>query len=439
VPEGGQALYWLYAPARRVLADHRRAQGLPANLARAFEHEPLMTASAPPGVEPRRAAADRAAGFDRNRYMRRRLVGYVLLSVAVLTIPASAFANRRHDHGLIVLLDVTTGRQVARITGNGVIDAAVADGGGGWFVGGGFTRLANQRHFALAHVLASGAVDPSWHGSVGSAGGRPVAVQALARAGTRLYVAGAFARVGGLHRPGLGAIDAHTGHGVSSWVPKPLRWLDVGALLVAGPRLLVAGQFNYPTPGITALEVRTGAADRRWNPHLLLIGDAGGFSTLMLHRPRVYVAGSFHVSGLQRNGLVALDARNGRPDRRWAPRVSNCSICNGFAVLYGLVPSRSRVYVSGAFRRIDGVARDGIAALDPNTGGLVRQWKPARGGSNILRLALIGDRLYAGGLNGLFALSRTTGSPVHLATVEVPHQVLALTPSEGELLVAGRP
>src|SRR5919204_7028284 len=29
VPEGGQALYWLYAPARRVLADHRRAQGLP--------------------------------------------------------------------------------------------------------------------------------------------------------------------------------------------------------------------------------------------------------------------------------------------------------------------------------------------------------------------------------------------------------------------------
>jgi trimeric autotransporter adhesin len=370
--------------------------------------------------------------------MRSRLVGSTMLCLAVLTLPVGAFANRREDHGSIVLVNAATGRQSARIVGNGVIDAAVADGRGGWFVGGSFTRLGSQRHAALAHVLAGGVVDRSWHGSVSGASGRPVAVQALARAGARLYVAGAFGRVGGLHRPGLGAIDTRTGHGVRSWAPKPLLWLDVSALLVAGRRILVAGQFNYPTAGITALDARSGAADRRWNPHLLLIGDAGGFSALMLRRLRVYVAGSFHVAGLRHNGLVALDARNGEPDRQWAPRVSNCSVCNRFALLYGLAASRSRVYVSGAFRRIDGIARAGIAALDPSTGHVVRQWTPARGGTNIVRLALIGDRLYAGGSTGLFALSAATGSRVRLPPVKVPHQVLALIPSGDELLVAGR-
>jgi outer membrane protein assembly factor BamB len=337
-----------------------------------------------------------------------------------------------------VLLKAANGRELARITGNGAVVAAVSDGRGGWFVGGSFTRLGGQRRVALAHVLASGTIDPSWRASVGSASGRPVAVYALARAGPRLFVAGPFARVGGLHRPGLAAVDARNGHVIASWLPRPLLWQDVGVLLVTGPRLLVAGQHTYPTPGISALDVHTGAVDQRWNPHLLLIGDAGSFNTLLLHRSRVYVAGSFHVSGLHRNGLVALDARHGQPDRRWQPHAPNCSVCRGFAVLYGLAASRTRLYLSGSFRQIDGVARDGIAALDPRTGSIIPRWKPARGGSDILHLALVGDRLYAGGPSGLFALTADSGSLVHLPTIAAPDQVLTLAPSGSELLVAGR-
>jgi hypothetical protein len=202
---------------------------------------------------------------------------------------------------------------------------------------------------------------------------------------------------------------------------------------------LVAGQFNYPTAGVTALDARTGALDRRWNPHLRLIGDAGSFNGLLHQDGRVYVAGSFRVAGLRRNGLVALDARSGRPDRRWTPRPQNCSVCNHFAVLYGLAGSRSRLYVSGAFARIDGVARDGLAALDPRTGALIRRWQPARAGHAILHLSLSNDRLYAGGASGLFALRATTGARVRLPSLETPQQVLALTASGKELLVAGRP
>ncbi|HMJ01191.1 MAG TPA: RNA polymerase sigma factor [Gaiellaceae bacterium] len=41
VPDGDQALLWLYATARRVLANHRRAERRRAELMRAIENEPV--------------------------------------------------------------------------------------------------------------------------------------------------------------------------------------------------------------------------------------------------------------------------------------------------------------------------------------------------------------------------------------------------------------
>jgi len=217
----------------------------------------------------------------------------------------------RRDRGSIALLYATTGKETAHLAANGPVVTAIADGRGGWFVGGSFTRLGAHRRVALAHVLSNGAVDPAWRASIGSASGRPVAVHALARVGTRLFVAGPFGRVGGLQRPGLAAVDANTGVVTRSWSPTPRSWPDTQALLVSGPRLLVARQSGYPTPGITALDVRTGAVDRAWDARLLLIGDAGSFNTLLLRGSRLFVAGSFRVAGLPRNGLVALDAHSG--------------------------------------------------------------------------------------------------------------------------------
>lgn len=370
--------------------------------------------------------------------MRARFFGILLLLLCLLPDGAPSSAFVRLDRGSAVLLDSATGREVARLSADGALVAAVADGRGGWFVGGSFTQLAGLRRVAIAHVLASGAVDRAWRASIGSASGRPVAVYTLARAGRRLFVAGPFGRVGGLRRPGLAALDARTGAVLRQWVPRPRAWPDVAALAVAGGRLLVARQSNYPVPGITAIRIHGAAVDRHWNPHLLLIGDAGNFNTLLPVGSRVYVAGSFHVSGLHRNGLIAVDAANGRVDRRWAPRTQNCSVCRGFAVLYGLAASDQRVYVSGDFGRINGVARDGIAALDPRSGAVDPSWRPAQGGSDTLRLALTGSRLYLGGMSGLRALDARAGAVIRLPPNQGPGQVLALTPSGRHLLVAGR-
>lgn len=371
--------------------------------------------------------------------MWRSVLAFVLLllvAVATAATPMAGGASR--DHAAIVVLDAASGREEANLDANGAVLASVSDGRGGWFVGGSFTRLGGLPEVALAHILATGSVDRSWRSSVAGASGRPVAVYTLARAGSRLFAGGAFARVGELRRPGLAAVAAGSGHVLANWVPRPLLWQDVSALAVAGQRLLVARQWTYPTPGITALGVSSGAVDRRWNPQLLLIPDAGSFNTLLLHRSRVYVAGSFHASRLRRNGLVAVGIRDGRPDPRWAPRVPNCSVCRGFALLYGLAASARRIYASGAFRRVDGFPRNGIVALDPDTGAVDPSWRPERGGRDVLHLVLAGRRLYAGGLSGLWALRASTGSLLPPANLRAPRQVLALTLSGGRLLVAGR-
>ena len=366
--------------------------------------------------------------------MRTRLLATVFL---LWLLPGSAApASGLVDRGSAVVLDAASGAEIGRAAANGAVVAAVADGQGGWFVGGSFTRIGGRHRVALAHLLPTGAVDSGWQASIGSAGGRQVAVYALARAGARLFVAGPFGRVSGLQRPGLAALDTQTGAVLRRWAPG--AWPDVTALTVVGRRLLVARQSSYPVPGIAALDTRTAKVDRRWNPHLLLIGDAGSFNTLLPFRGRVYAAGSFRVAGLHRSGLVAIDARTGKPDRRWAPSVPNCSVCNGFAVLYGIAVSTQRVYVSGGFGRIDGEPRNGVAALDPLTGALDPAWNPGRGGREVLRLALSGSRLYLGGSSGLWALDARTGAAVRLPPNHAPDEVLALAPAGRRVLVTGR-
>ena len=370
--------------------------------------------------------------------MRARVVVVLLLLCMLPSAAATGAAGARPDRGSAVVVDSTSGREIARVSASGAMVAAVADGRGGWFVGGSFTRIGGQSRVAIAHLLRNGAVDPAWRSSIGSASGRAVAVDALARAGGRLFVAGSFGRVSGLRRPGLAALEARTGAVLRGWAPKPRAWPDIATMAVVGGRLLVARNYNYPVPGITALRIATARVDWDWNPHLRLIGDAGSFNTLLPFRRRVFVAGSFRVAGLRQTGLVALDADNGSGDRHWLPQVPNCRVCNGFGLLYGLAATKRRIYVSGDFGRLDGVVRDGIAALNPRSGAVDRTWLPAQGGSDVLHLALTGSRLYLGGLTGLSALDAQTGAAVRLPPNHAPTQVLALIPSGSRLLAAGR-
>ncbi len=161
------------------------------------------------------------------------------------------------------------------------------------------------------------------------------------------------------------------------------------------------------------------------------------FNALVVRGHRVFAAGAFGVSGLPRNGLVALDARNGTPDPLWAPKPPDCPVCRGFSSLSGLALSDERVYVSGFFSGFDGVPRSGVVALDPRTGSVDRSWRPARGSQGILTLALAGGRLYLGTTNGLLVLAAETGAAARAPKVPF-REVFPLVLSGRRLLVAGR-
>jgi len=67
-----------------------------------------------------------------------------------------------------------------------------------------------------------------------------------------------------------------------------------------------------------------------------------------------------------------------------------------------------------------------------------RARKPDRGATGILHLAPAGSRLYVAGSGAIWALDPQTGARIPLRLPRPPSEVLALTPSAGRVLVAGR-
>ena len=122
------------------------------------------------------------------------------------------------------------------------VRALVADGAGGWYVGGRFGKVAGAPRSSLAHVRADGSLDPAFHAdAIGTADLGRGEVEALALRGGTLFVGGDFDSVGGQSAHGLAAVDAATG---------AVRWTqDIGdgavyALSLDRNRLYVGGRFG---------------------------------------------------------------------------------------------------------------------------------------------------------------------------------------------------
>ncbi|HMN28182.1 MAG TPA: delta-60 repeat domain-containing protein, partial [Caldilineaceae bacterium] len=54
---------------------------------------------------------------------------------------------------------------------DGNVSAAVADGHGGWYIGGSFSHVGGLARNRLAHLRADGSVDPQWNPDVGGQNG----------------------------------------------------------------------------------------------------------------------------------------------------------------------------------------------------------------------------------------------------------------------------
>gem|GEM_PF-1375014 len=260
--------------------------------------------------------------------------------------------------GFAVASPLTSQRalRAARVHGN--VNAIVADGSGGWFVGGNFTFVGQQRQPQVAHILADGRVDPAWTGRVN---GRVVA---LALVGGTLYVGGEF---------------THAGDGPGAALPSARA--NVAAFAAADGAVQ-----SGPTNGADGVVVALAAAG-----------------------PTLYVGGDFATfGGAARARLAAYDTQSGTVTL-WNPSAD--------ATVRALLPSAdgSTVYVGGAFATAGGAARAFLAQIDASTAAAT-SWNPGANDA-VTTLALAGTTVYAGGrFTQLAGSARGHAGAVHAAT-----------------------
>ncbi len=270
---------------------------------------------------------------------------------------------------------------------NGPVYAVVADGSGGWYVGGDFSRVGGLARRHLVHILADRSVDPAWDPAPDAP------VRALARDGATLYVGGDFTVIGGQARSRIAALDG--AGAATAWDPGAdgtvRTLLAVGGTVYAGGDFTVIG--GQARSRIAALD-GAGAATA-WDP-----GADGTVRAMSLGSDgtTLYVGGdfgSFDGGNISRAYLAALDTTTTvRADipTAWDPAPD--------APVYALALAGTTLYVGGAFGRIDARFRYRLAAVtaDPAMPAVTTAsvWNPRAGGT-VRALALAGTTLYAGG------------------------------------------
>jgi hypothetical protein len=299
-----------------------------------------------------------------------------------LGLPFSATTGARATEYPEIMLGASSSRDAGLPAGR--VEEVIADGHGGWYVGGGFTYVAGQQRYGLVHITPDGRLDPAFRADVNGT------VYGLELVGSTLYATGNFTVIGGRARRGLAALDAATG--------RPTEWrADVGGgagydIAVTGTRLYVAGVFNrvggVERFDLAAVSTTTGKPIE-WHPRV-----NAQVNTVELAGSRVYIGGYFTAAGgAMRNRIAALDATTADATE-WNPGMD--SPFAGTGVIYAIAVDGPTVYVGGEFNGIGGAVRWHIAALSASGVGAATKWNPGAS-AGVGELLVHGGRIYAGG------------------------------------------
>ena len=290
------------------------------------------------------------------------------------------------------------------------------------YVGGSFGRVDGAARRSVAAIGSDGALLPFAPGATYADekesededfGAASVSLLTLDPRGRVLYLAGDFDQLGGVDRPGLGAVNARSGR-VRPWNPDCDGEVYALEIAPAGAPVYVAGEFasvgGKSRRGLAALDARLGTATL-WDPG---IGGAVHAIALDTRRHLVHAGGEFEAVGdADRANLAAVDTRTGKAVGADTPVVGAVDVVERTA--------GGGIAVGGDFVSVGAARRDGLAALSAD-GATVATWKPGlRGLVRALAADPRGGRVYVGGRFSI-GESRTQRS---LATIELGSGTIA--------------
>ncbi len=218
------------------------------------------------------------------------------------------------------------------------------------------------RNNLAAFSVSTGALVTSFRADAAST------VRAFATDGSSLYVGGAFLSLGGVARTYVGKVNLVTGAVAPGFAPVPDD--SVRALLYSGGRLYVGGNFTHLNTGIRGhvarMDPSTGVVDTTFAAN---VNNSVYALRMSPSGDRLYIGGNYGtINGVARNGMGAVNPADGS----LAGIVFASSAKPTFAISTN--EDGSTVFASG------GSATNATGAWDATTG--VRKWRVVTDGDN---------------------------------------------------------
>ncbi|MCS7079987.1 MAG: hypothetical protein NZ585_08040 [Chloracidobacterium sp.] len=272
---------------------------------------------------------------------------------------------------------------------NGRVEALLIQPDGRVVIGGAFSSVNGVPRRSLARLNADGSVDSSFTTGTDAAG----VVYALARQGDgKLLIAGDFTNLANVRRERLARLNAD-GSVDTDFNPNAAANGPIFALAIQpNGRILLGGAFTQVN-GIPRSRLARLTADGALDLTFSQNSETDGVVNALGVQPdgRILISGDFRfVNGVARGGIARLEP-GGALDTTFG---AFGGVAGGLLpVVYALViQPNGRILVAGDFTTVNGTARNRIARLNPTDGSLDTGFDPGSGASSaVYALALQAD------------------------------------------------
>ena len=282
---------------------------------------------------------------------------------------------------------------------DGSINAILNDGGGGYYIGGSFTKVGKEAKSYLAHIWPDGTVDTAFKPVVNGP------VYCMTASADTLYFGGAFTIVNTKTRNNAAAVSRTKG-ALALWNPNANS--NVYAIALSGSTVYLGGYFTKlgtPIRNYAGAVGINNVLSATWIPN----PDSYVYSLLPNNDgSAIYIGGSFStIKTINRTNVAKLNPINADP-MSWAPQPNS--------TVAAMALNGNVLFLGGSFNAINNsIPRSDFAAVDTGTGVVTSFQADANGAVSDIKIN--NGKLYVvGQFTNIQGSTRNYGARFSLAT-----------------------